>query len=684
MQRKKTAIAASAPPPAGWHEAFFRAVIEHAGEGIGMFAADGTTLYLSPQVEPLLGIVAANYLGRPLFDAVAPEQRADIQAQFASLAGRPGAVVAVEAALLHESGRRVLVAASATNLLHVPAVGGIVVNYRDITHRRRAEHALRESEERFRTLFQKSADAMLILGKHGALECNRAAIELLRAPGREALLGTTPLDLAPARQPNGRDSTEMGDAMVERARANGHHRFEWTLIRLDGSSVALDVTMTAILLHGRTVLHCLLRDINARQAMEQRLYDQESHLRAIIDHTPECLKLLDRDGCLLDMNPAGLRMVDAERVEELRGHCVYPMVDEADRQRFIDNVAAVFRGESATQCYRMVSLKGTRRWVDSSSVPLWDSPRHREVRALLVVTRDVTERRNQELVLQRDKAALEASVRKRTSDLEASNEKLSQAMNQLVQSEKLASLGNLVAGIAHELNTPLGNSLTVASSLQERVDALTRLLGDGQLRKSQLDEFVTMCREAARLLERNTRRAAEMLSSFKQIAVDQTSMRRRSFDLQDLMLEIGNTLLPLFAPTRHRLVIDVPAGIAMDTYPGPLEQIVTNLAGNALTHAFGADDAGVVEIRATEATMGHIDILVHDNGAGMAAEAVTHAFDPFFTTRTGGGSSGLGLYIVHNLVTGVLGGRVDVKSQPSHGTEVHVVIPRTAPPRAQT
>ncbi|MBI2276044.1 MAG: histidine kinase [Dechloromonas sp.] len=257
--------------------------------------------------------------------------------------------------------------------------------------------------------------------------------------------------------------------------------------------------------------------------------------------------------------------------------------------------------------------------------------------------------------------------------------KLEQATNQLVQSEKLASLGSLVAGVAHELNTPLGNSLMVASALDGKIEEFARLLADGALRKQALLDFVEHCRNAATLLQRNSQRAAGLIGNFKEVAVDQTSMRRRRFDLRQAIDEVLSTLQPKLKYTAHHLEVNVPTGIMLESYPGPIEQIIANLLANSLIHGFEGIAAGTIRIEAEVVADDQVALSYADNGVGIGAADAKRVFDPFFTTKLGSGGSGLGLYIVYNLTTAVLGGSIKLSSTPGQGVRFELLLPLVAP-----
>jgi signal transduction histidine kinase len=281
---------------------------------------------------------------------------------------------------------------------------------------------------------------------------------------------------------------------------------------------------------------------------------------------------------------------------------------------------------------------------------------------------------------------LEKRVEERTAELSDLNATLqstiadlNHARATLVRSEKLAGLGALVAGVAHELNTPIGNALTVASTLQERAANFASEVGTG-LRRSALDGFLEAAQTASDLLQRNLSRASNLITSFKHVAVDQTSEQRRSFDLLEVTREVLATLSPILDKTPYRIALDIPPGIFMDSYPGPFGQVVMNLTNNALMHAFIGREIGSVRIEARRSGQDErVSLTFEDDGVGIAADDMARIFDPFFTTRLGRGGSGLGLSIVHNLVYSVLGGTIQVESVVDDGTRFLIELPMSAP-----
>ena len=271
-------------------------------------------------------------------------------------------------------------------------------------------------------------------------------------------------------------------------------------------------------------------------------------------------------------------------------------------------------------------------------------------------------------------------------DLKASKEhaegalrELQDAQRSLIEAEKFAALGGLVAGVAHEVNNPVGISLTVASSFARRCAQFSDEIRDGAVRRSKLEEFVAGSHEAAKQLVTNLNRAADLIQSFKQVAVDRSDAERRVFNLREATEQMMVSLRPALKHSLVWLSVDVPEEISLKSYPGPYGQVLTNLVLNALTHAFPDKRAGTLRLSARKLGTEQIEIEFADDGVGMSEEVQRRAFEPFFTTRRNRGGTGLGLHIVYNLVTRRLGGSLRLESQPGHGTVFRIRLPLAAP-----
>jgi signal transduction histidine kinase len=274
-------------------------------------------------------------------------------------------------------------------------------------------------------------------------------------------------------------------------------------------------------------------------------------------------------------------------------------------------------------------------------------------------------------------------LREAAEQLGRRNEELTRTLNQLrntqdelVRQEKMASLGGLVAGIAHEINTPLGICVTATSHVEEELHTWHKWQDTDTFDAKHIDEMLEELDITVRVLDSNIRRGADLVRSFKQIAVDQSSGQRRTFDLATYLDEILLSLKPKLKHAPCAVRIECPPGILMNTFPGALSQAVTNLVVNALLHAFEGREGGTVRIVA-EPDGEDVDLVVADDGVGMDAADLKRYFDPFFTTKRGSGGTGLGANIVFNQVTNVLGGTIHATSEPGSGLQVRMRLPRT-------
>ena len=262
----------------------------------------------------------------------------------------------------------------------------------------------------------------------------------------------------------------------------------------------------------------------------------------------------------------------------------------------------------------------------------------------------------------------------RTQNLIETNEKLVSTQKQLIVQERLAALGSLTAGIAHEINTPLGISISAASAVEEDTRAMRQRFGSGKMKRSDLSNFFETIEESSIMLLGNLRRAAELIQSFKQVAVDQSSEKKRSFEVKEYIQEILVQLTPTLKKTRHTIKVEGKKYLSINSYPGAFSQIITNLIMNSLTHGYEAEDSGVMKI-CFEQQNEELVLAYSDDGKGISPEHLKQIFDPFFTTKRNQGGNGLGLHIVYNLVTQKLLGTITCDSQVGVGTKFIIHIP---------
>lgn len=260
------------------------------------------------------------------------------------------------------------------------------------------------------------------------------------------------------------------------------------------------------------------------------------------------------------------------------------------------------------------------------------------------------------------------------SNLEKRYAELQRAQKQLVESEKMVALGSLVAGVSHEINTPVGIGVTASSFLDEKSKEFAALYHDNKMRRSDLEDYLRTVRETSGMIQTNLLRASELIRSFKQVAVDRSSQSDRRFKVKEYVQDVLVSLQPNLKKTRHRVEVAGPEGVELYGDPGALSQIVTNLIMNSLIHAYGPEDEGTIAIELTKGD-GQLTLRYSDDGKGMSAEVTEQIFNPFFTTNRSGGGTGLGMNIVYNLATQSLGGAIRCESEPGRGTTFWIDIP---------
>ncbi|SMH59419.1 sensor histidine kinase [Azospirillum agricola] len=270
-------------------------------------------------------------------------------------------------------------------------------------------------------------------------------------------------------------------------------------------------------------------------------------------------------------------------------------------------------------------------------------------------------------------------LERRRQEAETALVELREAQRAMLQAEKLASLGALVAGVAHEINTPVGIAVSCASHLADATVRLKAMSESGGISRGDFSRYLATAADTSDLILANCQRAAQLIAGFKQVAVDRASSERRRITLGSYIHETLVSLQPKLRPAGHGVSVSCPADLELDSYPGALSQILANLVMNALTHAFAEGRSGGMAIEVAPAEGDMVRLTFRDDGRGMTDEHRNRVFEPFFTTRRGQGGSGLGLHIVHNLVVGVLKGSITVDSAPDRGTAFTLLFPRCTP-----
>ena len=325
-------------------------------------------------------------------------------------------------------------------------------------------------------------------------------------------------------------------------------------------------------------------------------------------------------------------------------------------------------------------LKNANLMLDDQNISL-EQEVAKKTATLSRIMLDLEQQKDELLINQRElrqenenRQFIEDELRKRNSELATSMETIQMTQDQLVESERMASLGSLVAGIAHDVNTPLGVSVTATSFLQDRIKTLQSTYDDKKLTSGIMSSFLSDAQQSITLLTNNVNRASDLISSFKQVAVDQTSKAVREINVSEYLTEVVQSLAPNFKRTSHTIDIHCPDDLSIRCAPGVLAQILTNMIMNSLIHGFEDKPKGAIKLEITK--QGENLIIDYcDDGRGLDDAALERHFDAFFTTRRGRGGSGLGTHIMHNLVTQTLSGTIRAFSQLGKGLQYRITIP---------
>ena len=341
---------------------------------------------------------------------------------------------------------------------------------------------------------------------------------------------------------------------------------------------------------------------------------------------------------------------------------------------------------------RHMALEVNSRINNDSFAPLSirESAAHDEIDILVHAFNSLSEKMNEELKqktlaqqqLKTVNTELEDRVMERTKSLQTTVDELNQTLEELhttqgklIEAEKLSSLGGMVAGISHEINTPLGLCITIHSYINDHYRQLKTAFDEGQITKQSFADFVVMMDESLGILDKNLQRAAHLIKSFKQVSEDQTGEHIRDFSLQEYLHEILETLSPKFKKTQHTVEIDCSEQLRMSTFPGAISQVITNLMMNSLIHGFEETEQGTIRIVVAE-EKGNAVIHYSDNGKGLNREAQNKIFEPFYTTKRGQGGTGLGMHLVYNIVHQRLNGEISLEEDQSQGAAFRLIIPK--------
>lgn len=518
----------------------------------------------------------------------------------------------------------------------------------------------------FETVFQNSKDGLAIFKQGAFVDCNPPMLQMVGLTRKEELIGKTPFDFSPPQQPDGRDSEEKGLEYINHCLDQGSVRFEWVHQTIDAQPFWAEVLITTTLLNGKKVRYFSTRDISEKKELEIKLSQQKESFETLFNESVDGLCWLEGDR-YIDCNKAFLTLFGFQSKEEVVG--LTPMDISAEFQEqgvpskilVPERLGATDSQESVRFEWKHKKVDGTEFWAEIilSRIML----NGKKVR--YAITRDISEKKELAMKLQERNHDLNAS----NTELENMLVSLKEAQDKLIESEKMASLGSLVAGVAHEINTPVGVGLMGITQFKEDIDAITKRYNNRELTPTDFEAFLTDANEICELVKTNLDRTAQLVKGFKQIAVDQTSEEDREVNLSHYVSEVIASLNSVLKKSQAAVTLTCPDNIVVVLNPGLLYQVLSNLIMISMNHGFKDTPAGQILIVIEDSGNTQFSLNYRDNGSGISAEHLPQIFNPFFTTNRANGGTGLGLNVTYNIITSALGGSIECRSDIGEGVE---------------
>lgn len=524
---------------------------------------------------------------------------------------------------------------------------------------------LKRAEEVSRTILESSPNPIIVYNTYGHI--------IYLNPSFTKLFGWTAAEFGnsnPRFIPEAYH--EEASQIIERINASENEYLEFDSQRYNKAGEIIDVHITTAVYRkpdqsivGR--VHTL-QDITQRKRAESELKKRENLYRMIFENSPVGIVHFNKGGEITACNQAMNRILGhSNSVEKITCKTLHTPKNEALRSAFqavLNGRESFFEGE-----YKGIS-KDSENWVKVEFRPIIEKG---IVMSGVAIFEDITSRKQYEEYRNHSFAEMEQKVEERTSELKTSLEALKNAQDGLIRSERLVALGSMVAGVAHEINTPLGVGVTAISYLGDQLKEVKSTFSNRALKRSDFEKFLDATGEATSIVSTNLERATELIQSFKQVAVDQSGEQKRTFILKKYIHDVLLSLRPKYKKTSHHIIVNCPEEIELDSYPGAFSQIITNLITNSLIHAFENIEVGEMRFD-VERVDGELYFNYSDNGVGMEPAVTNQIFDPFFTTKRTAGGTGLGMHIVYNLVSQKLGGHIGCFSEPGKGTEFKITL----------
>ncbi len=415
----------------------------------------------------------------------------------------------------------------------------------------------------------------------------------------------------------------------------------------------------------------MMRLLTVLERQGAALKKSENRLQTILDNATAVIYMKDVEGRYVLINNQYEQLFHLTS-SETHGKTDYDIFPADIAAAIKNNDDRVLTEGSPIEFEEQVPVEGQLRTYLSLKFPVRDN--QEQIFGLCGISTDITDRKHAQEQVMQVNTRLEQRVIERTAELSESLQSLKRTQAAMIQQERMAALGDMVAGISHEVNTPLGNALTTVSVMSEQLGVISGHLEHGQIKRSSLEDFLELNHESLEILQTNLQRAAELINTFKQVSVDQAHDHLCDIHVKEYLEKVLRSLKPRLKKTAHQIHIECDPQLVLKGYPGAFSQIITNLIMNSLIHGFEHTSNGHIDLIFTQ--QGEtLRFIYRDNGCGMSSEVLKHVYEPFLTTKRDHGGSGLGMHIVYSLITNTFAGHIDCQSEPGAGIEVDIRIP---------
>ncbi|MFZ7127211.1 MAG: PAS domain-containing sensor histidine kinase [Desulfobacterales bacterium] len=544
-----------------------------------------------------------------------------------------------------------------------------------------------QSKSYLKAVLDNVLDGIVSIGEDGIVQTFNPAAERIFGRAADEVVGQNVKILMPEPYGSAHDGFIRNYLRTGRAKIIGIGR-EVEGLRSNGEIFPLNIAVSEMWHEGKREFIGIVRDVTDLKKAEKAHRETDRKLSTLMANLPGMAYRRANDPhWTFEFASEGCRQLTGYEPWDLIGNrrlSYNDIIHPDDRENVREEVRRALRDKTPFQLnYRIRTHPVGEKWVYEQGVGVFSQKGNLLAIEGLVI--DDTVRVRAEEALRRLNRELEQRISERTFQLQEANQALEASLDdlrrtqgQLVQTEKMAALGELVSGVAHEINTPVGICVTAASWMRLKLDEMSARIADSDSDPVALKPVMAALNEAAASIQTNLERAANLVKSFKQVAVDQATEDRRRFNLKEYLETVLLSLRPKYKKSGHVLEVECPDTLEVVSYPGVFSQILTNLVMNSLVHGFEDLAQGRITISASTAD-GQVVLRYRDDGRGMSAETLRKMYDPFFTTRRNFGGSGLGMHIVYQLVVRRLNGRIVCESAPGRGTAFTITFPLESP-----